>query len=104
AQMFNPAGFALTSSQYVLGDAERNYPELRGPALYNEAANVRKHFFFGERFQGILQIDYFNLFNRTQFQTPDPNASNGTFGQVISQGAQNTPGNRQGEVSFRLEF
>jgi Carboxypeptidase regulatory-like domain len=105
AQMFNPAGFALTSSQYVLGDAERNYPELRGPALYNEAANVRKHFFFGERFQGILQIDYFNLFNRTQFQTPDPNASNGTFGQVITQGAQtNMPINRQGEVSFRLEF
>jgi hypothetical protein len=104
AQMFNPAGFALTSSQYVLGDAERNYPELRGPALYNEAANVRKHFYFGERFQGILQIDYFNLFNRTQFQTPDPNASNGTFGQVINQGAQNSPGNRQGEVSFRIEF
>jgi hypothetical protein len=104
AQMFNPAGFALTSSQYVLGDAERNYPELRGPALYNEAANVIKHFYFGERFQGILRIDYFNLFNRTQFQTPDPNASNGTFGQVINQGAQNTPGNRQGEVTFRIEF
>ena len=105
AQMFNPAGFALTSSQYVLGDAERNYPELRGPALYNEAANVRKHFSFSERFQGILQIDYFNLFNRTQFQTPDPNASNGTFGQVITQGAQtNMPVNRQGEVSFRIEF
>lgn len=104
AQIFNPAGFALTPTQYVLGDAQRNYPQLRGPALYNENVNVRKHFVFTERFQGILQVDYFNLFNRTQFETPDPNASDGTFGQVISQGAQNTPSNRQGEVSFRIEF
>jgi hypothetical protein len=104
AQMFNPGGFALTPSQYVLGNAIRNYSELRGPALYNENANIRKRFYFGERFTGILQVDYFNLFNRTQFETPDPNASDGTFGQVISQGAQNSPSNRQGQVGFRIEF
>jgi Carboxypeptidase regulatory-like domain len=104
AQIFNPAGFALTPTQYVLGNAQRNYPQLRGPALYRENLNVRKHFYFRERFQGILQVDYFNAFNRTQFQTPDPNASDGTFGQVVKQGAQNTPSNRQGEVSFRIEF
>jgi hypothetical protein len=88
----------------VLGNAVRNYSELRGPALYNENANVRKHFYFGERFQGILQLDYFNLFNRTQFYTPDPNISNSTFGQVIQKSAQNTPNNRQGQIQFRLEF
>jgi len=104
AQMFNPAGFSPTSSQYVLGNAIRNYGVLKGPALYNENANIRKHFYLGERFQGILQVDYFNLFNRTQFETPDPNISDGTFGQVISQGAQNSPSNRQGQVSFRIEF
>jgi hypothetical protein len=102
--MFNPKGFTPTPSQYVLGNATRNYSELRGPALYNENANVRKHFYFGERFQGILQVDYFNLFNRTQFYTPDPNISNSTFGQVIQKSAQNTPSNRQGQVQFRLEF
>jgi hypothetical protein len=59
----------------------------------------------GERFQGILQMDYFNAFNRTQFQNPDRNASSGTFGQVISQGAQgNMPQNRQGQISLRIEF
>ena len=42
-------------------------PSCVDPANYNENANVRKHFFFGERFQGILQVDYFNLFNRTMF-------------------------------------
>jgi hypothetical protein len=105
AQMFNPAGFSVTPSQYVLGNAIRNYPELRGPGLYNENANVRKRFYFGERFTGILQVDYFNLFNRTQFYPPDANASDGTFGQIITQGDQgNKPVNRQGEVSFRIEF
>jgi hypothetical protein len=63
---------------------------------------VRKHFYFGERFQGILQVDYFNLFNRTRFNGPDTNISNSTYGQVTSQSQQNS--NRQGQVSFRLEF
>jgi hypothetical protein len=109
AQVFNPNGFALTPTQYVLGNATRNYTELRGPANYNENANVRKHFYFGERFQGILQVDYFNLFNRTIFYPPDANKSDGTFGQVTQQGAYNSnfgsnQNNRQGQVSFRLEF
>jgi carboxypeptidase family protein len=102
AQMFDPTAFTATPTQYVLGDAQRNYSELRNPAYYMETANVRKHFYFGERFQGILQMDYFNLFNRTRFQGPDTNQSDGTFGQVISQGSQIN--NRQGQVSFRLEF
>jgi hypothetical protein len=105
AQMFDPTSFAATPSQFVLGNAQRNYPELRNPANYNEDVNVRKHFFFGERFQGILQVDYFNVFNRTVFNGPDTNQSNGTFGQVINQGSNNSgPHNRQGQVSFRLEF
>ena len=67
AQIFNPAGFSVTSSQYVLGNAIRNYSQLKGPALYNENATILKSFYFGERFTGILRVDYFNLFNRTQF-------------------------------------
>jgi len=104
AQMWNPLGFK-TTTQYVLGDATRTYGELRNPPLYKEDMNVRKHFYMGERFQGILQMDYFNAFNRTQFQNPDNNASSGTFGRVINQGAQgNMPQNRQGQISLRIEF
>ena len=102
AQMFNPAGFSLTPSQYVIGNAKRNYPELRNPPTYRESLNARKHFYMGDRFQGILTVDYFNAFNRTRFNGPDTNASNGTFGQVKDQGSQIS--NRQGQVSFRLEF
>lgn len=105
-QAISTDGFAATPSQFVLGNAKRNYPELRNPAQYNEDANVRKHFYFGERFQGILQVDYFNLFNRTMLQGPDNNFSNSTFGQITNFSANNQlgPSNRQGQVSFRIEF
>jgi len=102
AQIFDPGAFAVTPTQYVLGGAQRNYGELRNPAYYNENLNARKHFYFGDRFTGILQVDYFNAFNRTIFNGPDTNASDGTFGQVTGQGSNTS--NRQGQAEFRLEF
>jgi hypothetical protein len=105
AQMWNPAAFTVTPSQYVLGNAQRNYSGMRGAPWAVENLNARKHFYLGERFQGILQVDYFNAFNRTQFNSPDTNASDTTFGQVVSQGTPgNYPANRQGQVSFHLTF
>jgi hypothetical protein len=105
AQMFDPTGFTVTPTQYVLGDAKRIYPELRGAPLLVENLNAKKNFYMGERLRGILSVDYFNAFNRTQFNAPDGNASDGTFGQINSQGTPgNFPANRQGQVSFRLEF
>lgn len=100
--VFNTAAFSPTPSQYVLGDSLRNYGTLRNPPLYMESANARKKFFFGERFTGILQIDYFNVLNRTQFSGPDNNANSGTFGQVTSTSSGII--NRQGQLSFRVEF
>ncbi len=102
ATAFDPGAFAATPTQYVLGDALRNYGALRNPALFNENANIQKHFFFGDRFQGVLQVDYFNLLNRTQFNGPDTNVLDGTFGQVTNTQSQIT--NRQGQAQFRLEF
>jgi hypothetical protein len=101
AQVWSPGGFTATS-QYVIGNAKRNYGELRDPALAVESLNAKKHFYMGEHLQGILTVDYFNAFNRTQFNGPDPNFSDGTFGQVTNPSSQIS--NRQGQVSFRLEF
>jgi len=101
-QIYSPTGFTLTPDQYVLGNAKRNYSELRNPAYYNEDFNIRKHFYFGDLAQGILQVDLFNALNRTRFNGPDNNASDGTFGQAIRQGQTNR--NRQGQASFRIEF
>ena len=99
--IFNPAAFTETP-QYTISDAKRNYGELRDPAFYNESLNARKKFYFGDRFTGILQVDYFNALNRTIFQGPDTNLNDSTFGQVTSTSLNST--NRQGQVGFKLEF
>jgi Carboxypeptidase regulatory-like domain len=102
AQMWNPAGFTLTPTQYVIGNANRIYGELKNPAYYMENLNATKHFYIGERVRATLRVDYFNAFNRTQFEGPNGNASQGTFGQVTSQGSQIS--NRQGQVQVKVEF
>lgn len=89
-------------ADFTLGDAYRTYGELKNPAYYNEDANLRKHFFFGDRFQGILTISYFNLLNRTQLNGPDTNFSDSSYGQVNNKGQANS--NRQGQAEFRLTF
>ena len=75
---------------------------MRNSPFESENINAKKNFYIGERFTGILSVDYFNAFNRTIFNGPDNNISDGTFGQVTSQGSNIS--NRQGQVSFRLEF
>jgi hypothetical protein len=105
AQMYNPAAFTLTPSQYVIGTAQRNYSGMRNSPILVENLNARKKFYMGEHLTGVLQVDYFNAFNRTQFNGPDNNASDSTFGQAISQGTPgNFPNNRQGQVQFKLQF
>ncbi len=103
---FNTGAFA-DSGAYALGNAVRAYSGLRNPAFFNENANVIKHIHLGERFQAVLQFDYFNLFNRTQFQNPDNNFNNSTFGQITNFSSQTNAtsnGNRQGQIQARIEF
>jgi hypothetical protein len=105
AQMFNAAAFTPTATQYIIGNAQRNYSGMRNSPILVENLNAKKHFYMGEHLQGILSVDYFNAFNRTQFNGPDNNASDSTFGQVTNQGTPgNYPANRQGQVTFRLQF
>ncbi|MFZ0633238.1 MAG: carboxypeptidase regulatory-like domain-containing protein [Acidobacteriaceae bacterium] len=101
AQIWAQDTFSQTAP-YTLGNAYRNYSGMKEPAYYNEDADLIKHFYFGDRFSGSLRVDYFNLLNRVQFEGPDTNFSDGTFGQVISQGQQNST--RQGQVQFQLQF
>lgn len=102
AQMFNPAAFTPTASQYILGDAQRNYSGMRNAPLALENLDAMKNFYIGEHVKAILRVDYFNAFNRTQFNGPDNNASDSTFGQITSQGSNIS--NRQGQATFRIEF
>jgi hypothetical protein len=75
---------------------------MRNAPLALENINAKKNFYIGERFTAILSVDYFNAFNRTLFNGPDNNISDTSFGQVTGKGSNIS--NRQGQVSFRLEF
>jgi hypothetical protein len=100
--MYNPLAFTATPTQYVIGTAQRNYSGMRNAPTLSESLNARKHFYMGEHLQGILTVDYFNAFNRTQFNGPDNNVSDSTFTQDTSTGSQIS--NRQGQVKFQLQF
>jgi hypothetical protein len=108
-QLFDPTAFT-TTGVWEVGNAQRMYSELRLPALLNENLSAMKKFTFGEHLKGTLKVDYFNAFNRTQFQEPDNDASDATFGLANSSGnngngnATLSPSNRQGQVQFRLDF
>jgi len=101
AQIFNPAAFTPTAP-YVLGNAVRNYSELRYPGYANEDFDLHKKFFFTERFSGTLKFDLFNALNRTRFNGPDTNANDANFGQAVFTGQANQ--NRRGQLEVRLEF
>jgi hypothetical protein len=104
AQFFDPTAFTKTPTQYVIGDALRNYGALRGVKYLNENLNARKHFYIGERFQAVLQVDYFNAFNRTQFTAGvNTDATSGNFGQ-FNTGNGNGQINRQGQVKLDVTF
>lgn len=101
-KVFTTDAFTPTASQYVLGDAARIYGSLRNPPSLMENLDAIKNFTIWENLHASLRVDYFNAFNRTRFNNPDNNISDGSFGQVTGEGSQII--NRQGQVTFRVEF
>jgi hypothetical protein len=97
-----PTNAFVNTGPWQLGDSLRAYSALRTPPLRDENIAAMKYFHIGERVKATLRIDYFNLFNRTQLQSPDNNSLDSTFGQVTNLSSQ-LP-NRQGQATFRLEF
>jgi hypothetical protein len=85
-----------------LGTSERAYRALRTPPLRLESFNVIKSFHIWESLQASVRLDYFNAFNRTQFQAPDSNSLDSTFGQITNLTSQIS--NRQGQATFRIQF
>lgn len=87
---------------WQFGNAKRSYASLRTPPLRIENFSVIKTFPIAEGVKAELRFDYFNAFNRTQFQAPDMNSLDSTFGQVTNLSSQIS--NRQGQATFRIEF
>jgi len=98
---FTTSAFENTGP-WALGTSVRAYRALRTPPLRLESFNVIKNFHIWESLQASVRLDYFNAFNRTQFQSPDNNSLDSTFGQITNLTSQIS--NRQGQATFRIQF
>lgn len=108
-QLFSTAAFAPTPNDFTLGNAQRNYTELRNPGFYNESLKASKKFALGEHANFILEMNYFNLLNRVRFNGPNTNISDSSnFGYVPANGQQSLTGSpsgaRNGQLSGRVTF
>ncbi len=101
-KMFTTTAFTPTSSQYQLGNTQRNYAGLRNPPLRMEDFSLIKRFSVAEKASILLRMDYFNAFNRTQVYGPDTNILDSNFGEVTGEGSGII--NRQGQLTVRVEF
>ncbi len=117
---FNPANFSNTNllnldqiarnnaanlPYYTYGTLPRN--AFRGPGDTNLDLAVSKHFLFKEgKLDLELRGDAFNVFNHAQFNNPDTNIFDATFGQVSSTGNSVTGqgGPRILQIALHLAF
>ena len=100
--VFSTNAFASTTGSFTLGNSVRNYPELRGPGIYDEDLNASKKFAIGDRVNFILQMTYFNALNRVRFNNPNNNIDNASNFGYVNSGQQNNA--RQGQLSGRITF
>jgi hypothetical protein len=63
--------------------------------------NVSKNFSVTERVRIWFSGDFFNIFNTPQFNQPDGNLNNGTFGTIT---ALKLDGERQIQIGLRVSF
>ncbi len=65
------------------GDAPRN--AVRGPNFWQADIGLHKQFrLYGESTRLELRVEAFNVFNRTNFGTPNRNVSSSAFGTITS--------------------
>jgi hypothetical protein len=96
--------FLPASKQTNFGNIPRN--SFRGPGYFDTDMNVHKTFSIHERYNILIGVFAYNLFNHPNFDNPFNNlASSGNFGQILETvSAPNSPyGNFQGSsVSGRV--
>lgn len=83
---------------YTEGTLGRN--AIRGPGFINMDLALSKHFkMFEEKLDTELRVDAFNVFNHTNFGTPNTNIFSSTFGQVST-----TQGPRVLQLALHIRF
>jgi hypothetical protein len=99
--LFSTTAWSNTGSQYVLGNANRNYSAVRGPWYPVENLSAKKLFRMTEGTSFSVRMDYFNAFNRVQAPFPTTTLGSSNFGQVTS---KFTATNRQGQIEATFNF
>ena len=57
---------------------------FRGPGLFNTDLGIYKHFSISERWSVQARAEFFNIFNRVNFNNPGTSFSAGGFGAILS--------------------
>ena len=93
---FNTAAFAIPAAG-TFGNAGRNI--LTGPGYSNTDVALVKRIGFGEVRNLELRAEFFNLFNRPNFDLPNAVADSAQFGRIFSAGAA-----RQIQLGLKFTF
>jgi hypothetical protein len=93
----DPTAFQLPASG-TFGTAGKG--SLRGPGYFNWDMGLGKNFALpGEHLKLQFRAEYFNVFNRANFNDPGVSLSGSALGQIL--GAQDP---RIGQLSLKLTF
>ncbi|MBI3403930.1 MAG: TonB-dependent receptor [Acidobacteria bacterium] len=84
AQWFNTAAFTMPAFG-TFGNAGRNI--LDGPGLATVSFSLIKNIPLADRVKVQFRSEFFNLFNRTNYDQPDNFLGSPTFGQILSAGS-----------------
>jgi len=86
-----------------LGQMERN--TLVGPGFFNTDFGVKKTFKITEKTALRFDANFFNIFNHPNFQAPDGNLADGTFGKSTNTFTNiQTGGPRITQLAVRFDF
>jgi Carboxypeptidase regulatory-like domain len=99
--LFSTNAWTNTGSEYVLGNASRDYPAVRGPWYPVENLSAKKIFHFTEGTSFSLRMDYFNALNRVQAPFPTTTLGSSNFGQVTTKFSAT---NREGQAQATFNF
>jgi TonB dependent receptor len=105
AAAFNPEdGISMPIPWGIPSSSLRN--SFYGPGVNNWNINLAKTTKITERLNFQLRFEVYNVFNRVQFDKPDNNIADSTFGYSTSQVGQNdgTTGARQIQIGAKINF
>ena len=83
ARWFNTNAF-VPPPPFTFGDTPRALSNVRGPGFASVDLGVTKNIAFNATNNLQLRAEFFNLFNRVNFNQPNTNFLSGEFGQIVS--------------------